>query len=387
VVGSFAAPSPPSGRPTAATVDLDALAANFARLRQCAGGREVIAVVKADAYGHGAVPVARRLLAEGCAMLAVLSVAEAAALRAADIGARLLVLGGVHDPEEAAAALAADTTPVLHAVEQVAWLARAARGRPAPAPVHVEVDTGMRRMGVPPQEAAELLARVASADGLRLEGVSTHFARADETDPEPSREQLRCFRQVLAAARARGVEAPRVHVANSAGVLAAAGWGEEMMEGDAVRPGLALYGVAPAPHLADPALCPVMTLRTRVAALRRVEAGDRVGYGATWGAPHAGFVATLPAGYADGVAWSAGNRGSAVVAGRRVPIAGRVSMDFVTVWLGDEPVAPGAEAILFGVGAGGRLPVEEAAAAAGTIPYELLVRVGARVPRVVVGES
>jgi alanine racemase len=367
-----------------AAIDLAALAANFARLRERAGGRALIAVVKADAYGHGAEAVVRRLVREGCEAFAVAQVAEAALLRRAGIGAPLVVLGGVGGPAEARAAIELGAVPVVHAAEQATWIEAAACALGVRAGVHVEIDTGMRRGGVAAEEAPALLARIVACASLALEGVSTHFARADEPDLGPTRAQLAAFRAALGAARAAGVDPGRVHVANSAGLLSAARAGDELLEGGAVRPGLALYGVAPAPHLADPELQPVMTLGTEVATVRRIAAGEGVGYGHEWRAPRSGWVATLPIGYADGVPWAAARRGEVVIAGRRRPLAGRVSMDCVTVWLGEEPVRGGEEAIVFGAGKGA-LRVEEWAAAAGTIPYELLVRVGARVPRRVAG--
>jgi len=364
---------------TQAVIDLAALADNFARLRVRAGGRALIAVVKADAYGHGAEAVVRRLVREGCESFAVAMVAEAAALRRAGLGVRLLLLGGVGEPAEAREAIALGALPVVHGVEEVAWLEQAARALGVRAPVHVEIDTGMRRLGVTPEAAPELLARVAASPQLALAGVSTHFARADEEDLAPTRAQLAAFRAALAAARAAGVDPGRVHVANSAGLLSAGVAGDDLLEGDAGRPGLALYGVAPAPHLADPALKPVMTLRTEVAAVRAVAAGEGVGYGHAWRAPHSGWIATLPIGYADGVPWSGARRGEVAIGGARRPLAGRVSMDCVTVWTGGEPARVGEEAVVFGAGTAAR--VEEWAEAAGTIAYELLVRVGARVPR------
>lgn len=370
-----------STRPTHALVDLDALAHNFALARRAAGPRDVIAVVKADAYGHGAVAVARRLAAEGCTRFAVATLAELAALRRAGIGAPVLLLGGVQDAREAAVALALGATPVLHHEAQRALIEAAAAARGHRAGVHVEVDSGMHRLGVPVREAVELAARVAASPHLALEGMATHFARADEADLAPTRAQAEAFAGALAALRRRGVDPGLVHLANSAGLLSAAGW-EDLVPGGAVRPGLMLYGVAPAPHQAGEGLRPVMTLATAVAAVRPLQAGDPVGYGGTWCAPRSGWVATLPMGYADGIPWSIGTGGAEVLlAGRRRPIVGRVSMDLVTVWLEDE-VAVGEAAIAFGVGAGGALPIEDLARAAGTLPYELLVRVGARVERV-----
>lgn len=369
---------------THAAIDLGALAGNLARLRARAGGRAVIAVVKADAYGHGAEAVVRRLVREGCEAFAVALVAEAAALRRAGLDVPLLVLGGVGGPAEARAALALATLPVVHGAEQADWLEAAAAALGVRARVHVEVDTGMRRLGVTPGDAPALLARIAASPRLALEGVSTHFARAEEPDPAPSRGQLAAFRAVLAAARAAGVDPGRVHVANSAGLLAAGRAGDDLLEGDAVRPGLALYGVAPGPEVADRGLKPVMTLRTEVAAVRPVAAGEGVGYGHAWRAPRSGWLATLPIGYADGVPWSGARRGEVAIGGRRWPLAGRVSMDCITVWTGDAPVRVGEEAIVFGAGEAAAR-VEDWAEAAGTIPYELLVRVGARVPRVLRG--
>jgi alanine racemase len=368
---------------TRAVIDLAALAGNFARLRARAGGRALIAVVKADAYGHGAEAVVRRLAREGCEWFAVALVSEAAALRRAGLGVRLLVLGGVASPGEAREALALGVVPVVHGEAELAWLEAAARALGVRAALHVEIDTGMRRLGVGAEAAPALLARVAASRHLALAGVSTHFARADEPDLAPTRAQLAAFRAALASARAAGVDPGHVHVANSAGLLCAAQAGENLLEGDAVRPGLALYGVPPAAHLADPALQPVMTLVTEVAAVRPVAAGEGVGYGHAWRAPHSGWVATLPIGYADGVPWSGARRGEVAIGGKRRPLAGRVSMDCITVWAGSEPVRVGEEAVVFGAGAAAR--VEEWAEVAGTIAYELLVRVGARVPRVLRG--
>jgi alanine racemase len=321
--------------------------------------------------------VARALVAAGCSRLAVATVGEGCALRAAGVAAPILVLGGVHDAAELA--IEAGLTPVVHQRGDVERLRKAAAGA-ASIPVHVEVDTGMRRTGVPPEQALELLESVAREPALRLEGVYTHLAQADEPDLGPTLEQVAQLRQLLARARARGVEPGLVHCANSAGLLAGAALAAALPEERAVRPGLALYGVRPAPHL-DAALRPAMTLRTRVAHLRSARPGDAVGYNATYLAPRRTRIATLPVGYADGVPIGASNRGAVLIRGRRCPFAGRVSMDFVGVDVGEAPVEIGDEAILFGAADQGSLPVEEAALSAGTIAYEMLVRVGARVRR------
>jgi alanine racemase len=368
-------------RPTAATIDLRAIADNYAEANRLGGGRTVIAVVKADAYGHGAVPVARRLLTAGCSQLAVATVAEAAELRAAAIDCRILVLGGVHDAAEAADAIELGVTPVIQHSGHIGLLSQAAHEHRAALPVQLEVDTGMRRMGLAAEDAPALLERIAREPALKLEGVYTHLARADEQDLGPTLDQLRLFSEILSAVEARGTDPGQVHVANSAGLLAAPDLAAALpARVNAVRPGLMLYGVHPAPHLRErAALAPAMTLRTRVSNVRHVRPGDAVGYGGTFRATRRGRIATLPLGYADGVPWSLGNRGSVLLRGRRTPIAGRISMDLVTIFVGEDPVEIGDPVVLFGEG----LPVEEVAEKAGTIPYELLVGIGGRVPRVV----
>lgn len=374
---------PGSGRPTLARVDLAAIRANYTEVARRAEPAAVIAVVKADAYGHGAVPVVRALCEAGCRRFAVATSDEAAELRMSGVLGRddlLLVLGGVHDAAESARVLELGATPVVHRAEHLDWLADAARARDVTWPVHLEVDTGMRRMGVPADQAVAVMAELAEQSALTLSGVYTHLARAEEPDPEPTREQLRIFDGVLDAARKRGLPETPVHVANSAGVWT----GAALPSGrrvEAVRVGLALYGAWP---MAEPVseLRPAMTLATRVVNTRQVRAGDAVGYGGAWRASRDTCIATLPVGYADGIPRSASERGTLMIAGRRLPLAGRVSMDFVTVDAGDMAVAVGDEAIVFGEGAGGRLPVEEAAEAAGTLAYELLTGVGARVPRI-----
>ncbi len=370
-------------RPTWATIDLGAIRENFAEVRRRAPGKAVIAVVKADAYGHGAVAVARALADAGCERLAVLSVDEAAVLRQAGIGLPVLLLGGLHEADEAEAAIELQLVPTVHDGGQVELLAKAAARRGSRQPLQIEVDSGMRRMGVTPQEAPACLAAVAEDSHLMLDGLFTHYARADEPDLEPSLAQLREFRGVLGAARQRAIVPASVHAANSAGILAGPALAEALPEADAVRPGIMLFGANPAPHV-EVALRPAMTLRSRVVRVCEVAAGEGVGYGATYRPRTRTRIATLPVGYADGVDWRAANRGQVLMRGRRLPIAGRVSMDYVTVDVGDEPIEVGEEAVLFGQAPGGpRLGVEEVAATAGTVSYEVLVRVGARVPRVI----
>jgi alanine racemase len=379
-------------RPTTASIDLAALAENYAEAERLAAGRRVIAVVKADAYGHGAAPVARRLVAAGCERLAVATVAEAAELRAAAVRVPILVLGGIHDAAEAADAAALDLVPVIQHGGHAPLLAQAARERGRPLGVELEVDTGMARMGVAPEDVAALAASFVRDGALVLEGLYTHLACADEADLGVARRQLGLFGEILAGLSSRRLAPQRVHVANSAGLVAGAELADAMPpEVNAVRPGLLLYGVQPSAIRSGLArLRPVMSLRTRVANVRHVRRGDPVGYGATFRAKQRGRIATIPVGYADGIPWSLGNRGHALLRGRKVPIAGRVSMDLVTLDVGELPVEIGDPVLLFGESAEPpreRLLVEAQAEAAGTIPYELLVRIGPRVPRVFEAEA
>lgn len=373
------------GRPTSATIDLGAIRDNFAEARRCADGRELMAVVKADAYGHGAARVSQALVEAGCRWFAVASVAEAVELRDAGVREPILVLSGVFDAEESEIAVGLDLTPAVFHAGHIALLSAAARDLPQPLDVHVAVDTGMSRTGVPREDALALLETVVHAPALHLGGVYSHLARADEPDLAPSLEQLRAFAELLAQARRRGIDPGLVHMVHSAGLLAGKALLEALPEQAAARPGVMLYGVRPAAHF-EVDLRPAMMLATKVAQLRRVKAGDPVGYGAEFRAPRATRIATLPIGYDDGVPISASGRGCVLIGGRRMPIAGRVSMDFITVDVGDAPIEIGADAILFGGAQGSAsLSVEEAAAAAQTIPYELLVRVGRRVQRRFVG--
>jgi len=359
-----------------ARIDHAALRANFEEARLLAAGATLFAVVKADAYGHGGVAVARSLLAAGCEQLAVASVDEACVLRDAGITAPLLVLGGVEGSGGAKEAAARGLGVVVHHAGHVDALAAAG----APLAAHVEIDTGMHRMGVPLAEAAALLERVAAAPHLSLDGLMTHLARADERDLVPSLEQLARFRALLGEARAAGAAPRFVHVGNSATLLVGEVLRAACPEVNAVRPGLMLYGARPAAHLPG-VLTPVMSLCARVVQVRSVAAGAAVGYGALWRAERATRVATVAAGYADGVPTAACNAGQVSIRGRRHRIVGRVSMDATGVDIGDAAVEIGDEVLFFGTRHDAALPVEEAAEAAGTISYELLSRVGRRVPR------
>ena len=383
-------------RPVWAWIDQAALRHNARRAIECADGRSVIGVVKADGYGHGAADVAHALLAEGVTRLAVVSVAEGAGLRRAGIMAPILLLGGLADFAAAERAVKWGLTPVLQD-ERGLELARIFGRADAPLAIEIEIDTGMRRMGVTAEAASDLLDRVRRTGEVSLSGVFTHLARADEADPVPSRAQIASLAAILRAESAAGAVEPDCHVANSAGLLRLAELetAESGISTRAVRPGLMLYGVSP--FSGEPAatgalpdrsaealdLEPAMTLAARVIAVRRIAPGDSVGYGGEWSAQTATTIATLPLGYADGIPRSVLGRGAVHLVGAMRPIVGRVSMDSICIDVGDASVEVGDLATIFGrTPEGERIPVENLAAAADTVGYEILVGVGARVPRI-----
>ena len=370
-----------------ATIDLSALRANFALAQEFAGGGDVIAVVKADAYGHGAKAVAGCLEAAGCRSFAVMTPHEGASLRESGIQGQLMLLGGLADAREAELTGQYGLTPVIHHREGLAWAREAGRRLGRRLGVHLEVDTGMRRMGSGPEQALGLAQEIAEDPLLQGDGTFTHFASADALEATEGLEQIRLFREFLAALATRGLDPGTVHAANSSALFPGAGLHAALPEATAVRPGLMLYGARSAGHEdPDQRLRPVMSVQARVAAVRELAAGDAVGYGSTWRAEGPTRIATLPLGYADGVLRALSSRGEVWLAGARRPIVGRVSMDSLTVAVADPgaPLGVGDWASFFGPSpeGGPGIRVEEQAEAAGTLAYELLVRVGDRVPRV-----
>ncbi|HEV2864770.1 MAG TPA: alanine racemase [Pyrinomonadaceae bacterium] len=369
-------------RPTWAAVDLDALASNYrAVCGRVGGGVRVMGVVKADAYGHGAAECARRLEAEGAGWFAVASPEEGFALRRGGVAGRVLSFGGFWEGQ-AAACLRENVTPVVYRPDMAEAFDRAARDAGVVANVHVKIDTGMGRLGVRFAEAGEFAERLLSLKNVRVEGVMTHFAAADEPGRDCfTGEQLGRFRDAVALFRERGHRPVLEHASNSAAALA-----HPEASGNMVRPGGVLYGlwrdVLP-PLAGPPALRPVMSLRTRVTLLKWVMPGETLGYGCTFEAERETLVATLPVGYHDGYARALSNRGRVIVRGRFAPVVGRVSMDLTMVDVTDVPgVELGDVVTLFGSDGELSLPAEELARTAGTISYEITCGVSARVPRV-----
>jgi len=382
----------PDLRPTRAEVDAGAIARNVGRIAAAAGA-DVCAVVKADGYGHGAVTAARAALAGGATWLAVALVEEAAVLRDVGVTAPVLLLS---EPTPAAIPhlLDLDLTPTVYAPAFVAALDAAARARGRRVAVHAKLDTGMGRVGAPPEDWPALLDAIAAAPGLALEGVETHLARADEPSAPTTGAQLARFAAGLAELRARGLAPRLLHVANTAGALVhgdavrAAGAGLP----DAaplVRAGIGVYGLDPGGEVraVDHGLEPALRLVSAVSFVKRIAAGTPVSYGHRWAAPVDGWLATVPVGYADGVPRALGGHGEALLGGRRRPVAGTVTMDQLLLWCGDDVPDVDDEVVLLGTQGEAHVAMGEWAAAAGTITYEVATGLGPRLPRVVVGAA
>jgi alanine racemase len=366
------------GRPTVAEVSLSALRWNLRRVRELVGPEvAVMAVVKADAYGHGSVTAARAFVEAGATMLGVSTVEEGVTLRQAGLDHPIVVLGGAF-PGEARAVVEHRLAAAVWTKDAAEALAAAAGAAGRRVEVHVKIDTGMTRLGLSLGDVRAFAEALHGVDGLEVAGVFSHFASADAVDTASARTQVARFREGVAALASAGVRPPLVHLANSAAVLSAPDAHFTM-----VRPGIMLYGYAPAPHLAErAAVRPAMRLVTAVAQARRVPAGTPVGYGGTFVTARPSLIGVLPVGYADGYHRLASNRARVMVRGQRVPVAGRVCMDHTMIDLTDAGDVPAGErVVLFGGAAPG---ADELAGWCETIAYEMLTSVGRRVPRVCV---
>jgi alanine racemase len=366
-------------RPTQAVIDLGAIARNYRLLRERVGERvSVIPVVKADAYGHGAVAVARRLEGEGAGRLAVAVVEEGIALRRAGVGGQVLLLN-FSDPADVPLHRGYDLIPTLYDLEQAAAFARAAETLTAALPVHVKLDTGMGRVGIRPEDVGSLVEILRRAPRLRLRGVFAQLSSAEDPQSPATAAQIRGLRDAVASLRSAGLDPGLVHLANSAGVFA-----HPDSYFDAVRPGIALYGVLPSEALGEQGLEPAMTLVTRVMSVKRAVAGTPLGYGGAFVTKRASTIAVLPIGYHDGLRRSFSGRVSVLLRGREAPIVGAVSMDLTLVDATGCGASPGDRVVCLGADAGRRVTAWDLARAAGTIPYEVLCGIGPRVPRVFV---
>lgn len=368
---------PGSNRPTAAVIDLSALEHNFQEARHRAAGRKILAVVKAGAYGHGAVEVSRRLLALGVDMLGVALVEEGRELREAGIDAPLLVMGAVF-PEQAETIVSLNLIPVVYNGVVARALVHAAKKTGTRVSVHVKIDTGMGRIGVMPEEAPGVIAAL-KADGLEVQGLMTHFADADLRDKQFASSQMDRFETLIRALEARDIAVPVRHAANSAAVL---DFSRALFT--MVRPGLMVYGYSPLEEGASGAvLRPVLSLVTRIAFLKKVPAGVPISYGRTFVTKRQSLIATLPIGYADGYNRGLSNKGEVLVRGVRAPIVGRVCMDMCMIDVTDVAgVNEGDDVVVIGSQASERITADEIAKITGTIAYEVLCGISSRVPRI-----
>jgi alanine racemase len=368
---------PVSDRPTAARIDLAALEHNFREVVRRADGRKVLVVVKARAYGHGAVPVARRLLELGADMLGVAIVEEGRELREAGIDAPILVMGPLF-PGQAEAVAALRLTPAVFSLPFARALSQAARERGTRVAVHVKIDTGMGRIGISPEIAPDFISDLQRLGNIDVEGLMTHFADADLRDKAFASKQMDRFEELLRKLDERGTVIPLRHAANSAAVL---DFHRALFT--MVRPGLMLYGYNPLEAcMNDRELKPVLALVTRIAFLKIVPAGVPISYGRTFTTRRESVIATLPIGYADGFGRGLSNKGEALVRGVRAPIVGRVCMDMCMIDATCVPgVREGDEAVLIGSQGNERITADELAEKTGTISYEVLCGISGRVPR------
>ncbi len=373
---------PPPSTPAWAEVSLKALRQNFKALQKLAKGSEVLPVVKANAYGHGLGPVSKALVSAGARFLAVAFVREGVALRQAGLRCPILVLTPTLPPQ-IPDLLKNRLTPQVSSVEGAVEISRVAKRlgilRVA---VHAKIDTGMARVGFKPLEILEKIETLNKIPAIDVAGVYTHLATADWTDPKYAWRQITLFRQALDPLGKRPGKALATHLANSAALITY----YPQSKGTWVRPGIALYGVYPNPQMKNRVkLTPVMQVKTRILHIKKLEKGESVSYGRTYRAKKRITVATLGMGYADGLLRSLSNKGVCLIHGKQVPLIGTICMDMA---MADVSKVPGAKrgdvATVFGRDGKAFLPVEEQAARAGTISYELLCAVGERVPRIYV---
>jgi alanine racemase len=373
-------PEPPPER-VWATIDLDRVAANLAVLREVAGDVRIMAVLKADAYGHGAVEIARRLLHEGVHMIGVGDSTEAIELREAGIVAPVLILGAIV-AGEAEKVVAYDIATCLHSIDRARHLNAEAKRQNRQARVHLMVDTGMGRLGVTAAAAPELARVINGLDRLRLEGTATHYASAASPIPIQLEEQYRLFTAVLARIRSDGIDPGLVHASNSACLFS------PLTEHfDMIRLGIGLLGLDPG-NLDErlDILSPVLSLRTQIIFMKDFPEGSPIGYYRTWVTPRPTRIATLPIGYNDGLSWNLGNRTSVLVRGQRARIVGAISMDYTTIDVGHiRGASVGDVVTIIGRDGEEEIRVEDMAGAARTIPYEVTCRLSRRVVRIYAG--
>ena len=376
--GPLTSALPDDIRPTVAVIDMGALEHNYREVVRRAGGRKILAVVKAQAYGHGAVPISRQLMRCGADMLGVALVEEGRELRTAGIDAPILLMGSLF-PEQAEAAVALGLTPVVYTISAARALSDAARKLKTAVSVHVKIDTGMGRIGLAPADAPAFITELRRLAGIDVQGLMTHFADADLREKQFAAKQMELFELLVRDLVAARLDVPLRHAANSAAVL-----DFDRALFTMVRPGLMLYGYNPLERDQDEGgLRPVLSLVTRIAYIKKVAAGVPISYGRTFETKRESLIATLPIGYADGYSRGLSNRGEVIVRGRRIPVVGRVCMDMTMIDVTDVAgVCEGDEVMLIGSQGSERITASDIAVKTGTIPYEVLCGISSRVPRI-----
>lgn len=365
--------------PTVATIDLDSLAHNLDQVRRrLEPSCQIIAIVKADAYGHGAATVAKTLEALAVTRFGVATLDEGIALREAGMRASILLMGALF-PDQFADVIAHDLTPVLYEQTLAEEFAEHTKGRSTPYPVHLKIETGMGRLGLDPEAVAALLQSPAFRGPLQAEGLMTHLADSDNADPAYTTAQLERFRAVIRYAQSEKLSLPLIHAANSGAIL-----GHPESRFTAVRPGIMLYGYHTSAHVNPaPDLRPVLSLTTKVAQVRRLKPGESTSYNRTYVVRRPSRIAVLPLGYADGYSRLLSNKGAVLINGKRAPVVGRVCMDMTMTDVTDVPgVSAGTEVTVIGKQEDQQITADDLATWQGTISYEVLCGIGKRVTRI-----
>jgi len=370
---------PSSGRPTICSIDHEALRWNLLQIRNKVGAKvKILSMVKANAYGHGAVAVAQTLAAAGSDAFGVAILEEGVELRQGGIRAPILVLAGAYE-DQLAEFFTHALTPVAHELTGLKHLEKAVNSHGKTLHVHLKIDTGMGRLGLAAGESERWLPEIKKISALRIEGVFSHFSHAESVEGDYTRQQLAIFTSVVERLRAEQIAPPLIHFANSAATitLPAAYF-------DMVRPGIMLYGVYPSPAMASQiTLKPVLSWKSKILQLKKVPAGTSISYGQTFVTKRESLIATLPVGYADGYQRLLSNRGAVLVGGQRAPVIGRVCMDLTMVDVTDiRNVKQGDEVVLLGRQGTAEISADEIAAWSNTISYEILTSISARVPRI-----
>lgn len=368
-------------RPTLAIIDRTAIQSNYLQLKnRLAKNVEILAVVKANAYGHGAVETAKILKQAGCNFFGVAMSEEGIELREAGIQSPIIILGGIY-PNQIRDIVEYNLTPVIFDIETARALDAFLNKKGKGIHIHIKVDTGMGRLGLLPYQVVPFFKALKGLANVNVEGVLTHFAEADEEDKEFSGEQLNIFFKIITAIRNLGFHPRLIHIANSAAVI-----GHVNSHFNLVRPGIMLYGAYPAKNLAGSIqLKPAMRLVSQIVHLKKMPKGSSVSYGRTYVAEKESAIAIIPVGYGDGYSRSLSNKGEVLIRGVRARVAGTICMDMTMLDVTHiKDVSEGDEAVLIGKQGNDEITADELADVAGTIPYEIFCGITNRVPRVYV---